>query len=338
VLALVLSDPAVQSIASFVSGSGSSTVNTGRIFITLKPIEQRRATADQIINRLRRKLSGLSGITLFLQAVQDIRVGGRLSKGQYQYALQSTDLDELKYWSAMLLNKLRKDPLLRDVTSDQLTGGLQANVVVDRDAAARLGVSPAAIDNTLYDAFGQRQVSTLYKRYNQHFVVLEADPRFLSDPESLKKIFVKSNTGQLVPLSAVAKFQTGNAYLSVSHQGQFPAVTLSFNLALGASLGQATEVVQRVVDELHMPSSVQASFQGTAQVFKASLASTPLLVLAALIAVYVVLGMLYESLIHPLTILSTLPFDGHRFRTVASVVHRDHPLDWHREEERHSHD
>jgi multidrug efflux pump subunit AcrB len=310
VLAIVLADPAVESIGSFLSGSGNSTVNNGRMFITLKPIEQRRVTADQIINRLRPKVAKLPGIALFLQASQDIRVGGRMSKAQYQYALQSSDLDELKYWSATLLDKLRQDPLLRDVTSDQLTGGLQANVVVDRDAAARLGVTPAVIDNTLYDAFGQRQVSTLYKRYNQHFVVLEADPSFLSDPESLNKIYVKSATGQLVPLSAVAKFKTGNAYLSVNHQGQFPAVTLSFNLAPGASLGQATESVQAAVDELHIPSSVQGSFQGTAQVFKASLASTPLLVLAALIAVYVVLGILYESLIHPITILSTLPSAG----------------------------
>ena len=311
VLSIVLADPAVESIGSFVSGSGNSTVNNGRMFITLKPVEQRNVTADQIINRVRPKVAKLPGIALFMQASQDIRVGGRMSKAQYQYALQSTDLNELKYWSATLLEELRKDPILRDVTSDQLTGGLQANVVVDRDAAARLGVSPSAIDATLYDAFGQRQVSTLYKRYNQHFVVLEADPRFLSDPESLQKIFVKSSsTGSLIPLSALAKFQTGNAYLSVNHQGQFPAVTLSFNLAPGASLGQATESVQRAVDDLHIPSSVQGSFQGTAQVFKASLASTPLLVLAALIAVYVVLGILYESFIHPITILSTLPSAG----------------------------
>jgi hydrophobe/amphiphile efflux-1 (HAE1) family protein len=310
VLSVVLADPAVESIGSFVSGSGNSTVNNGRLFITLTPVEQRHVTADQVINRLRPKVSRLAGIALFLQASQDIRVGGRMSKAQYQYALQSTDLDDLKYWSAVLLDKLRNDPLLRDVTSDQLTGGLQANVVVDRDAAARLGVSPAVIDSTLYDAFGQRQVSTLYKRYNQHYVVLEADPRFLADPESLNKIFVKSTTGRLVQLSALAKFKTGNAYLSVNHQGQFPAVTLSFNLAPSASLGQATEAVQRAVDELHIPSNVQGSFQGTAQVFKASLASTPLLVLAALVAVYVVLGMLYESLIHPLTILSTLPSAG----------------------------
>ena len=310
VLSIVLADPAVESIGSFISGSGNATVNNGRMFITLKPIEQRHVTADQVITRLRPKLGKLPGIALFLQAVQDIRVGGRLSKAQYQYALQSTDLNELKYWSAMLLDRLRKNPLLREVTSDQLTGGLQANVVVDRDAAARLGVSPAAIDGTLYDAFGQRQVSTLYKRYNQHHVVLEAEPQFLTDPESLRKIFVKSNSGQLIPLSVLAKFKIGNAYLSVNHQGQFAAVTISFNLAPNASLGAATESVQTAVDELHIPASVQGSFQGTAQVFMSSLASTPVLVLAALIAVYVVLGMLYESLIHPITILSTLPSAG----------------------------
>jgi multidrug efflux pump subunit AcrB len=310
VLSIVLADPAVETIGSFVSGSGNSIVNNGRMFITLKPIEDRHVTADQVINRLRPKVAKLAGISLFLQASQDIRVGGRMSKAQYQYSLQSTDLNELKYWSATLLDKLRKNPLLRDVTSDQLTGGLQANVVVDRDAAARLGVSPAMIDSTLYDSFGQRQVSTLYKRYNQHFVVLEADPAFLKDPEALRKIYVKSNSGKLVPLSSLAKFQNGNAYLSVNHQGQFPAVTLSFNLGPGVSLGAATESVQAAVDQLHIPSIVQGSFQGTAQVFKASLASTPLLVLAALIAVYVVLGMLYESLIHPITILSTLPSAG----------------------------
>ncbi len=309
VLIAVMADPAVESIGSFLSGT-MSTVNNGRLFVTLKPKKQRRVSADQVVARLRRNLSHLPGITLYMQAIQDIRVGGRLSKAQYQYALQSTDLEELKYWSALLLDKLRHHPLLRDVTSDQLTGGLQANVVIDRDAASRLGVSPAAIDNTLYDAFGQRQVSTLYKPYNQHYVILEAEPAFLTDPDSLQKIFVKSSTGRLVPLSAVAKFSAGNTYLSVNHQGQFPAVTISFNLALGASLDEATGAVQRAVDELHMPASVQGGFQGTAQVFQASKASTPLLVLAALLAVYIVLGMLYESLIHPITILSTLPSAG----------------------------
>ena len=310
VLSMVMTNPAVESVASFVSGGGNSTVNNGRLFITLKPLGQRRLKAEQVIGQLRSRLSVLSGITLYLQASQDIRIGGRLTKAQFQYSLQSNDLDELKHWSALLLKKLRQNPLLRDVSSDQQTGGLQTDVVVDRDAASRLGVSVAAIDSTLYDAFGQRQVSTLYKRFNQHYVVLEADPIFLEDPNSLKKIYVKSNTGNLVPLSAVAKFQPGNAYLSVNHQGQFPAVTLSFNLGPGASLGEVTESVQRAADELHMPSSVQGSFQGTAQIFKSSIQSTPLLVLAALIAIYVVLGMLYESLIHPITILSTLPSAG----------------------------
>ncbi len=323
VLSIVMADPAVESIGSFVSGSGNSTVNTGRMFITLKPLEERRVSAEVVINRLRRKASALPGIQLFMQASQDIRVGGRMSKAQYQYALQSTDLDELKYWSTALLDALRQDPLLRDVTSDQLTGGLQQRVQIDRDAASRLGVTPGAVDNTLYDCFGQRQVSILYKRFNQHFVVLEADPRFQTDPDYLRKIYVKSSSGNLVPLSAIAKFSTTNAYLSVSHQGQFPAVTLSFNLAPGASLGQATESVQRAVNELHIPSSVQGSFQGTAQVFKASLASTPLLVLAALIAVYVVLGMLYESLIHPLTILSTLPSAGLGALLALNATHFD---------------
>lgn len=317
VLAQVMTNPAVESVGSFLSGSGNSTVNSGRMFITLKPIEQRHVSAETVINGLRTNLAGLPGIRLFLQASQDIRMGGRMSKAQYQYALQSTDLDELKYWSAMLLERMRKlpnrngrGPLLQDVTSDQLTGGLQTNVRVDRDAAARLGVSPAAIDSTLYDAFGQRQVSTLYKRFNQHFVILEAEPAFLTDPKSLEKIFVKSSSGKLVPLSAMATFQMGNAYLTVNHQGQFPSVTISFNLPPGVSLGEATDRVQQVVDELHWPSSVQGSFQGTAQVYQASIASTPLLVVAALIAVYVVLGMLYESLIHPITILSTLPSAG----------------------------
>lgn len=309
VLAIAAADPAVASVASFIGGSGS-VLNSGRMFLTLKPIGERRVRADQVIARLRQKTSALGGISLVLQASQDIRVGGRFSRAQFQYALQSTDLSQLNHFSTELLDKLRKNKLLRDVNSDQQTGGLQANVVIDRDAASRLGVSPAAIDNTLYDAFGQRQVSTLYRRFNQHYVILEAEPAFQADPSSLQKIYVKSSTGKLVPLSSVAKFQPGNAYLSVNHQGQFPSVTLSFNLAPGASLGVATESVQRTVDDLHLPANVQGSFQGTAQVFKASLQSTPLLVLAALIAVYVVLGILYESLIHPLTILSTLPSAG----------------------------
>jgi hydrophobe/amphiphile efflux-1 (HAE1) family protein len=317
---IVLADPAVATLGSFIGAtSGSSTVNNGRMFITLKPLEERKVSADAVINRLRRKLAEVGGINLFLQAIQDIRVGGRFGKAQFQYALQSSDLEELNYWSTALVDKLRglppldkqgKSPPLQDVNSDQQTRGLQASVVIDRDAAARLGVSPRDIDNTLYDAFGQRQVSTIYKRYNQHHVILELDPKFLRDPSSLQKIYVKSSTGQQIPLASVAKFKPANANLSVNHQGQFPAVTISFNLAPGVALGQATEIIQKAAEELKMPARVQGSFQGTAQVFKASLINLPLLIAAALVAVYVVLGMLYESLIHPLTILSTLPSAG----------------------------
>jgi HAE1 family hydrophobic/amphiphilic exporter-1 len=308
---IVLDDPAVATMASFIgAGMGSSTVNNGRMFITLKPRSERNVSADQIIARLRKKLGEVSGVNLFLQASQDIRVGGRMSRAQFQYALQSGDLDELNRWSTLLVDRLRGSPELRDVSSDQQTRGLQTMVVVDRDAAARLGVSPIAIDNTLYDAFGQRQVSTMYKQYNQFHVILEVEPKYLLDPSSLNQIYVRSTNGFQVPLAAVAKFKPSNTFLSVNHQGQFPAVTISFNLAPRVSLGQATEVIERAVAELRMPSSVLGSFQGTAQVFRASMANMPLLIAAAILAVYVVLGMLYESLIHPLTIISTLPSAG----------------------------
>ncbi|HVM48347.1 MAG TPA: efflux RND transporter permease subunit [Candidatus Acidoferrum sp.] len=311
VMRVVLEDPAVATMASFVGGGfGGSPLNNGRMFVTLKPQGQRDATADQVINRLRGKLARIPGITLFLQASQDIRVGGRLSRAQFQYSLQSGDLDELNKWSALLVDKLSHSPKLKDVSSDQQTRGLQTTVVIDRDAAARLGVSPIAIDNTLYDAFGQRQVSVLYRQYNQFHVVLEADPQFQLDPASLNQIYVRSTNGVQVPLSALAKFKPSNTFLSVNHQGQFPAVTLSFNLAPGVSLGEATEIVERAVEELHIPSTVQGSFQGTAQVFRASMSNMWVLILAALVAVYVVLGMLYESLIHPITIISTLPSAG----------------------------
>jgi hydrophobic/amphiphilic exporter-1 (mainly G- bacteria), HAE1 family len=308
---IVLADPAIDTVGSFIGGGGGgSTVNNGRMFITLKPLRVRKVHADVVIARLRRKLAEVPGVALFLQASQDIRVGGRMSKAQFQYSLQASDLDQLNSWAARLMDKLRTIPQLVDVTSDQQTRGLQTNVVIDRDAAGRLGISPQAIDNTLYDAFGQRQVATLYERYNQHHVVLEVDPQYQLDPSSLGKIYVKSNTGKQVPLSSVAKFTTSNTALSVNHQGQFPAITLSFNLAPGVSLGQATELIQNAAQEMRMPASVHGSFQGTARVFQSSLATTPLLLVAALITVYVVLGMLYESLIHPITILSTLPSAG----------------------------
>jgi hydrophobe/amphiphile efflux-1 (HAE1) family protein len=308
---IVLADPAVATLGSFIgAGAGSSTVNNGRMFITLKPHSERKVSADVVINRLRRQLSRVAGINLFLQAVQDIRVGGRLTKSQFQYALQSSDLNELGKGSGRLVDKLRQSSQLRDVTSDQQMLGLQMNVVVDRDAASRLGVSLAAIDNTLYDAFGQRQVSTIYTDYNQHHVVLEAEPALQLEPASLDKIYVRSSNGQQVPLSSLARFEPSNTSLSVNHQGQFPVVTLSFNLAPGVALGQATDIIRKATSELRLPSSVQGSFQGTAQVFQSSLSNMPLLAAAALVAVYVVLGMLYESLIHPLTILSTLPSAG----------------------------
>ena len=308
---IVLDDPAVATLGSFMgAGGGGGTLNNGRMFITLKPLAERKVSAEQVIARLRRKLADVSGMNLFLQASQDIRVGGRMSRAQFQYSLQSGDLEELNRWSTLLVDTLRRAPQLRDVSSDQQTRGLQTMVVIDRDAAARLGVSPVAIDNTLYDAFGQRQVSTLYKQYNQHHVILEVEPSYLRDPSSLSQIYVRSTNGVQVPLASVAQFKTANTFLSVSHQGQFPAVTLSFNLAPGVALGQATEVVEKTVAELRMPSSVQGSFQGTAQVFRASMSNMPLLILAAIGAVYVVLGMLYESLIHPITIISALPSAG----------------------------
>ncbi|MCX6897218.1 MAG: efflux RND transporter permease subunit [Verrucomicrobia bacterium] len=308
---IVLADPGVLTLGSFAgASSGAGSVNNGRMFITLKPWNERRVSADEIINRLRRKLGTIPGIELRLQSPQDVRTGGRLSAGQYQYSLQSADLAELNYWAMRLVEKLRTIPQLKDIDSDQQTRGLQANVVVNRDAAARLGVSPLAVDNTLYDAFGQRQVSTIYKRYNQHHVVLEVNPEFQLGPDSLDRIYVKSNTGKQVPLSAVARIEHSNAYLQVNHQGQFPAITVSFNLALGVSLGEADELIKQAKEELHMPARVNFSPQGTAKIYQAMLSNMPVLIGAALLAVYIVLGVLYESLIHPITIISTLPSAG----------------------------
>jgi len=308
---IVLEDPAVDSIGSFIGASAAgTTMNSGRMYINLKPLSERKISADETINRLRGKLAGVVGVSLYLQAVQDIRIGGRLTKAQFQYALQSENLDELNQWATRLLAKLQQIPQLRDVSSDQFTRGLQTTVTIDRDMASRLGVSASTVDNALYDAFGQRQVSTMYKRYNQHYVVLEADPPFQWHPDSLDKIYLRADTGQMVPLASVASFTFGNTYLAVNHQGQFPSVTLSFNLAPGVSLGEASDLIRKAADDLNMPIRIQRSFQGTAQVFQASLATMPVLFLAAIVTVYIILGMLYESLIHPVTILSTLPSAG----------------------------
>lgn len=309
---IVLSDPAVQAVESFIGGGGpgGSSVNTGRMFIALKPRSRRDATADQVISRIRPRAAVIPGATLFLQAEQDIRVGGRRSNSEYQYTLEDQDLSELNHWAPRLESRLETLPGLRDVSSDQQNHGLETAVAIDRDAASRLGITPAMIDNTLYDAFGQREVSTLYTPINEYHIVMEVDPSFQQNPDALKMIFVRSATGQEVPLSAFARFTDSTTTLAVNHQGQFPAVTLSFNLAPGFSLGQAVPEIENLQRDIGMPSSVHASFQGTAQAFQASLKDEPVLILVALVTVYIVLGILYESLVHPLTILSTIPSAG----------------------------
>ena len=314
VVKTVMADPAVQAVGSFFGGGTGSAVNTARMFISLKPKgwgkNDRRDDAGTVIARLRGKLSKIPGAQLFLTANQDIRVGGRSSKAQFQYALSDQNIDELNTWAPKLVNKLREYPQIKDATSDQQFRGLQETVVIDRDTAARLGIQPQAVDSTLYSAFGQRQVSIIYTQQNQYHVILEVDPQYYLDPSSLDKIYVKSNSGTQVPLSTIAHYQLDNTPLSVNHQGQFPCVTISFNVAQGVSLGEATQIVEQAKRDLGMPSAIRGSFAGTAQVFEASLATEPLLLLTALIAVYIVLGMLYESLIHPMTILSTLPSAG----------------------------
>jgi multidrug efflux pump len=304
-MAVVQSDPAIDNVVGFV-GSG----NTGRFFMQLKPLSERKVSVDMVINRLRPKTARIPGATLFLQAVQDVRVGGRMSNAQYQYTLTADKLEDLDYWSGQLLRKMRAIPEIRDANTDQQNKGLQLSLVIDRDTAARLGVSPQAIDDTLYDLFGQRQVSTMYSTLNQYHVVMESALQFQDDPSALRNIYIQSTSGSAVPLSEIAHYERTNTTLSVNHQGQFPAVTISFNLALGTSLGQAVDAINTAESDMGMPANVRGSFQGTAQAFQASLANQPILILAALIAVYIVLGMLYESYIHPITILSTLPSAG----------------------------
>ncbi len=301
-------DPAVAAVGAFLGGG---SVNNGRMFISLKePKDRPGVTGFDVVNRLRPKVAHMVGVSVFINPVQDIRVGGRGGRGLYQYSLTSPSLDDVNTWAPRLVDKLKTYKQITDANTDQQFRGLQTDVVVDRDAAARLGVQPQAIDATLNSAFGQRQVSVIYTQQNQFRVVLEVDPSYRQDPTALDKVYVKAAGGALVPLSAVARFQETNTALSVNHQGQFPAVTVSFNLAPGVALGEASDLVDRAVRELGMPSSIRGAFQGTAQVFQASLSTQPILILTALIAVYIVLGMLYESLIHPLTILSTLPSAG----------------------------
>jgi len=362
---LILQDPAVESLSSFIGVDGTNTtLNSGRIQINLKPLEDRGINASDVIRRLQPTLEKIDGITLYMQPVQDLTVEDRVSRTQYQYTLEDPNQSELNFWTAKLMAKLRTIPELRDLATDQQTSGLAASLVIDRVTASRMGITPQAIDQMLYDAFGQRQVSTLYTQLNQYHIVLETQPEFQKNPSKLQDIYVRSalaptalttgaSNGQTVtattasgnsassaspspsaspntatssgsanpsavtalngggvPLSAFTRFETRSSPLSVNHQGQFPVVTISFNLAPGASLGEATKAIDKAQQEIGMPLSVQSAFQGTAASFQASLSNEPLLILAALVTVYIVLGVLYESYIHPITILSTLPSAG----------------------------
>jgi multidrug efflux pump len=309
---IIRTDPDVENVTGFTGGSGGggSTTNTGRMFIALKPFEERKATAGQVIARLRKKLEGVPGAQTFLQPVQDLRVGGMLSSALYQYTLQGDNLADLNTWAPRALQQLRRLPGLADVNSDQQDKGLQASLVIDRSTASRLGITPQLIDDTLYDAFGQRQVSITYTMLNQYHVVMEVAPPFWQRPETLRDIYVRSSSGSEVPLSAFTRFEPTATSLSVDHSEQFPSVTLSFNLASGTALGDAVKAVESATAQMHMPSNIRGSFKGTAQVFESSLANEPILILAALLTVYMVLGVLYESYIHPVTILSTLPSAG----------------------------
>jgi multidrug efflux pump len=341
---IVKSDPAIDNVIAF--SGGNTAQNQGRMFVTLKPLSQRKVSIDQVINRIRPKTSNVPGATLFFQAAQDLQIGGRFANAQYQYTLSGEDLAELYAWAPKLTDKLKAIPILKDVSSDQQVRGLQQNVIIDRDTAARLGITPSQIDNVLYDAFGQRQISTIYQTLNQYHVVLEVDPQYQMTPDALESVYVITKPGAQVPsgvqagsgsqapsggqasgggqaaattpvaapaqvpLSAFAHFGPTSTSLAVAHQGQFPAVTISFNLAPGAALGDATKLIEQTQLEMRFPATIHGSFQGTAAAFQDSLSSEPLLILAALVAVYIVLGMLYESYIHPITILSTIPSAG----------------------------
>src|SRR2546430_4354887 len=308
---VILQDADVESLSSFIGIDGTNTtINNCRMQINLKPHDERKSSASDIIRRLQPQLEKVECITLFMQPVQDITVDDRVSRTQFQYSLEDADAKELNTWAPRLVEKLQSLPELRDVATDQQSEGLQATLTIDRDSAARFGITPQMIDDTLDDAFGQRLVSTIFTQLNQYHVVLEVDPRFGQNPDSLKDIYVRAPGGTHVPLSSFTRLETSNMPLAVNHQGEFPAVTLSFNLAPGASLGDAVKAIEAAEREIGLPASIQASFQGTAQAFQASLANEPMLILAALVTVYIVLGVLYESYIHPITILSTLPSAG----------------------------
>jgi multidrug efflux pump len=389
----VLGDPAVESVSSFIGADGTNTtMNSGRMSINLKPLEQRKISASDLVRRLKSRVNQIQGIQLFMDPVQNITVDDRVSRTQYQYALEDPDANELNDWTNRFVNQLEKLPELEDVATDQQLGGLAVSLVIDRATASRLGIAPSTIDNTLYDAFGQRQISTMYTQVNQYHVVLESEPQFQKDPNKLNHLYIQSNASSgasgtgasssfassgsssagsnaltssaqftpsaatlappanalsasnsasasskgagsaganssamsnAVPFSAFAHFENTTEPLAITHQGQFPAITVSFNLAPDASLGSAISAINKVQKDMHMPASLQAGFQGTAASFTNSLANEPLLILAALVTVYIVLGVLYESFIHPITILSTLPSAGVGAFLALILFHQD---------------
>jgi multidrug efflux pump len=305
---IIKTDPAVQNVGAFTGGGGA--VNTGFVYLALKPLSERKISASQVIDRLRPKLVSIPGATVFLQAGQDLRIGGRQSNAQYQYTLQSDNIDDLVAWGPRLLTEMRKLRMLTDVNTDQQNSGLQAALVYDRDTASRMGITAQMIDNTLYEAFGQAQVSTMYTPLNQYHVVMEVAPQYWQDPTSLNDIYIRPSVGKEVPLSAVTHYAPKIAPLSVNHQGQFPSVTVSFNLAPGVALSDAATAITQMQQRMGVPDTIHGMFSGTLQAFQSSLSTQPFLIITALMAVYIVLGILYESYIHPITILSTLPSAG----------------------------
>jgi hydrophobe/amphiphile efflux-1 (HAE1) family protein len=321
---IVRQDPDVSGVFSFTGSSAyNPTENTARVFIQLKPHDQRNLTSNQIIQRLRPKVAKVQGVKFFMQSGQDISIGGRLSRTLYQFTLTDTDSDELNHWSPIMEAGMRKLPELQDVASDQQVAAPHLAIEIDRDAASRVGVSPSLIDQTLYDAFGQRQIANMYTSTSQYKVILEVKPQYQDDPTALSKIYVSGPNGAQIPLSTFAHFAPKVEALSINHQGQFPAVTLSFNLAPGYAIGQAVEAIQQLQQQIHLPPTIDGAFQGTAQAFKDSLSSTPLLVAAAILVVYIVLGILYESYIHPITILSALPSAGVGALLALIILHYD---------------
>ena len=307
----ILKDPAVESLTSFIGVDGTNTtLNSGRIQINLKPLAERKISASDVIRRLAPQLQQVPDIKLFMQPVQDLTVEDRVSRTQYQFSMEDADAKELAYWVPRFVDRIKSIPVLRDVASDQQNSGLQTKLVIDRSSASRLGITPQMLDDALYDAFGQRQISTIYTDLNQYHVILENNPSMAGGPDALNQVFLRSASGGSVPLSAITRIETTTAPLAVNHQGQFPVVTISFNLARGASIGDAVKAIEQARDEMQIPQSIAAEFLGTAQAFRLSLVNTPFLILAALVTMYLLLGVLYESYIHPVTILSTLPSAG----------------------------